>query len=199
MSNQLSREDVLFLQRLLKCAGFYDGLLDGTWGPKTDAANQALEQSFRRIRERHGEFDSRTEANLRLLMPKAQEAARIFLGTVRGARIDARIISGTRTYAEQDALFRQGRFGNPGPQVTNARGGQSNHNFCIAWDIGIFQNGKYLTDSPLYPKAAEIGLLPTLEWGGNWKSFKDLPHYQLPTGLPITKVREKFENGLLIF
>ncbi|MEO8506247.1 MAG: hypothetical protein ABI593_01300 [Betaproteobacteria bacterium] len=38
----------------------------------------------------------------------------------------------------QDAPYRQGRLGNPGPRVTNARDGQSNHNFGIAWDIGIF-------------------------------------------------------------
>jgi peptidoglycan LD-endopeptidase CwlK len=199
MSDSLSKEDVLFQQRLLKCAGLYAGRLDGLWGTKTDAAHRAFEESFRKIRERHAEFDSRTETKLRGLLPKAQEAARIFLGKVRNAGLDARIISGTRTYAEQDALFRQGRFGNPGPKVTNARGGQSNHNFCIAWDIGLFQNGKYLPDSPLYKKAAETGLVDGLEWGGNWTTFKDLPHYQLPTGLPITKVRERFENGQLTF
>jgi len=195
MSGKLSPEDVLFLQRLLKGAGFYGGALDGLWGPKTDAAVQAFEARERELRQVHGELDARSEANLQLLHPKAQEAARVFLGKVRSAAIDARIISGTRTYAEQNELFRQGRFGNPGPIVTNARGGQSNHNFGIAWDIGIFQKGKYLGDSPLYKKAAEVGLVDGLEWGGNWTSLKDWPHYQLATGLSISDVREKFEKG----
>ena len=96
--------------------------------------------------------------------------------------------SGTRTYAEQNTLFRQGRFGNKGPRVTNARGGQSNHNYGIAWDIGLFENGKYLTDSPLYKKAAELGRADGLEWGGDWTSFKDQPHYQLATGLSMTNI-----------
>lgn len=197
MSAPLSKDDVLFWQRLLKCAGLYTDVLDGLWGKNTDAAMKAFEESSRRIRESHGTFDSRTEGRLQGLHPKAQEAARIFLGKVGGTGIEARIISGTRTYAEQDVLFRQGRFGNPGPRVTNARGGQSNHNFGIAWDIGIFRNGKYLPESPSYAKAAEIGLSPGLEWGGNWTSIKDFPHYQLATGLRITDVRAKFEQGQL--
>ena len=41
---------------------------------------------------------------------------------VLDAGINAKIISGTRTYAEQNNLFRQGRFGNPGPIVTKAKG-----------------------------------------------------------------------------
>jgi peptidoglycan LD-endopeptidase CwlK len=199
MSARLSPEDVLFLQRLLKSAGLYQAKLDGIWGPKTDAAMAAFEQISRDLRQTHGELDSRSETQLVRLHPKAQEAARIFLGKVRAAGIEARIISGTRTYAEQDALFRQGRFGNPGPRVTNARGGQSNHNFGIAWDIGIFKDGRYLPESPSYAKAADAGLTAGLEWGGNWVSIQDRPHYQLETGLPISAVREKFEQGQLTF
>jgi peptidoglycan L-alanyl-D-glutamate endopeptidase CwlK len=195
MSDNLSKEDVLFYQRLLRCAGLYAGDLDGFWGPKTDAAVTAFELRGRALREIHGELDARSEGNLRLLHPKAQEAARIYIRKVRAAGIDVRILSGTRTYAEQNELFRQGRFGNKGPVVTNARGGQSNHNFGIAWDIGVFENGKFLRDAPPYKKAAEVGLAGGLEWGGNWTSLKDWPHYQLVTGLLISVVREKFEKG----
>jgi peptidoglycan L-alanyl-D-glutamate endopeptidase CwlK len=41
-----------------------------------------------------------------------------------------KIISGTRTYGEQNELFAQGRM-KPGPIVTRARGGQSNHKFGV--------------------------------------------------------------------
>lgn len=195
MSDPLFKADVLFFQRMLKSAGLYQGRLDGIWGPKTDVAASAFDAGGRELRARFGELDPRSEANLQTLNLKAQEAARVFMGKVRGAGLDARIISGTRTYAEQNELFRQGRFGNPGPIVTNARGGQSNHNFAIAWDIGLFQDGRYLTDSPLYKKAAGIGLAAGLEWGGDWTSFQDWPHYQLATGLLISEVRAKFEKG----
>ena len=136
-----------------------------------------------------------SERSLRSLHPKAQRAAREFLSRILDAGIPARIISGTRTYAEQDALFRKGRYGNRPPKVTNARGGQSNHNFGIAWDIGIFTGGTYLGESALYDEAAAAGKAPGIEWGGDWTSFVDRPHYQLSTGSQLSVVRESFEAG----
>jgi len=179
----------------LKSAGLYKGKLDGDWGPKTDAAVEAFDDRFREIRDDLGEFDIRSERNIHGLHPKAQEAARKFLREVGDAGLTVRILSGTRTYAEQNALFRIGRFGDTRSKVTNARGGQSNHNFGIAWDIGVFENGQYMTASAPYRKASQAGLFDGLEWGGNWISFQDLPHYQLPTGLSLSQVRAKFEAG----
>jgi peptidoglycan LD-endopeptidase CwlK len=61
------------------------------------------------------------------LIPAAQIKAREFKKALRGPPLTYRIFSETRIYAEQDALFKKG------PKVTTARGGQSNHNFGIAW------------------------------------------------------------------
>ena len=202
MSNRLFEDDVIFLQRLLRSAGFYTATIDGIWGSKTDKAMDAFDAAFAQIAAQHGTFHPRTEASLRTLHPKAQELLRITLNAIRNGGINARYISGTRTYAEQNRLFAQGRFGNPGPVVTNARGGQSNHNFGIACDIGIFAaNGAYLPESPLYSRAGQIATaanIQHLEWGGNWTTFVDRPHYQYRTGLAISQVRDKFENGLPI-
>jgi peptidoglycan L-alanyl-D-glutamate endopeptidase CwlK len=119
----------------------------------------------------------------------------MFMRRVLDAGVNARIISGTRSYAEQDALFAKGRT-EPGPIVTNARGGQSNHNFGLAWDIGLFGlDGSYLPESPFYDEVSRIGLTADLEWGGNWPTFPDRPHYQLATGKNIADIRADFENG----
>ncbi|HEV2706161.1 MAG TPA: M15 family metallopeptidase [Pyrinomonadaceae bacterium] len=201
MSTALFSDDVIFLQRLLKSAGLYTDIIDGDWGPNTDAAVTAFETRSAQIAGSIGTFDPRTERNIQTLHLRAQEAARRFMNAVDGElgnNITVRIISGTRTYAEQNELFRKGRFGNPPPRVTNARGGQSNHNFGIAWDIGIFRAGAYLPDSPLYDTAAQIAMaagIIGLEWGGNWTSFRDRPHYQMATNLSITEVRDRFEDG----
>lgn len=195
MSAMLFPDDVQFLQRLLRSAGCYEGECSGTWDSATDQAEQAFLAGCQATAAAEGTFDARSESNIRSLHPKAQQLARQFLKTVRAAGIDARIISGTRSYAEQNALYKRGRFGNPGPRVTNARGGQSNHNFGIAWDIGVFDNGRYLGESPEYDRAAEVGLVEDLEWGGAWRSFHDRPHYQLATHLPIGRVRARFESG----
>lgn len=195
MSQQLFEDDVRFLQRLLKSAGFDHGKIDGIWGSKTDKAEDEFIKKYEELAERYGRFHQRSERNIVTLHPKAQEAARKFLQKMKEANINVRIISGTRTYAEQDALFAQGRT-KPGPIVTNAKGGQSNHNFGIAWDIGIFSSsGEYLSSSPLYDKAAQVGLFNGLEWGGNWQSFVDKPHYQLALSLSIAEIREHFEAG----
>jgi peptidoglycan LD-endopeptidase CwlK len=196
MSQQLFEDDVKFLQRFLKSSGFDPGKIDGFFGSKTDAAEDAFIIHSQQIANIHGVFHQRSERNIATLHIKAQEAARKFLKLVTSAGIDARIISGVRSYAEQDKLFAKGRT-EPGSIVTNARGGQSNHNFGIAWDIGIFDGaGGYLPNSSLYDKAAQVGKLSELEWGGDWQSFKDKPHYQLVTNLPIKDVREHFEKGL---
>jgi peptidoglycan L-alanyl-D-glutamate endopeptidase CwlK len=199
MSFRLFADDLTEFQRLLKSAGLLKKKIDGVWGPDTDEAAVAFENLYEAIKASEGAFDARSEGCIVTLNPKAQTLARQCLRAIRAGGVDARIISGTRSYREQDKLFRQGRSGYPGPIVTNARGGQSNHNFGIAWDIGIFDaKGKYLGDSPLYKKAATIAMsagLPHLEWGGDWKTFKDQPHYQFATGLPISEIRARFESG----
>lgn len=98
----------------------------------------------------------------------------------------------------QDDLYAQGRT-QPGEVVTRARGGQSNHNFGIAGDFGVFSGKAYLDISKpdLAAKvhkacsmhAADCGL----EWGGSWKSIVDMPHYEIATGLSMAQKREKFK------
>jgi peptidoglycan L-alanyl-D-glutamate endopeptidase CwlK len=201
MSTTLFQGDILFLQRLLKTQGLYLGRLDGKWGPKTDAANEEFAAQTAAIAAAMGTFDARSESNIRTLALKAQQGARGCLAALAdealGPNIVVRVLSGTRTYEEQNALFRQGRFGNPGPIITKSRGGQSNHNFGIAWDLGIFDKGKYLGDSPLYETAGPIVLAATfgVEWGGNWTTFVDRPHYQMVTNLETAEVRARFEAG----
>lgn len=200
MSSHLSGEAVLYQQRLLSACGFYNGLLDGDWGPKTDTADQLFTAKSEALKS-IGTFDSRSERNIAGLHIKAQEMARRFLAKATTGSKTVRIISGNRTYEEQNRLFAQGRFGNPGPIVTNARGGQSNHNFAIAWDIGIFtSSGEYLDGNTAaeereYKKVFDLVDGIGLEWGGNWTTIVDLPHYQVPTGKKVSEVRALFEAG----
>lgn len=201
MSARLFREDVLFYQRMLSVAGLYQGRRDGRWTADVDAADQAFTAAFDQIARDLGAFDTRSEGNIGTFLPQTQRAARSFLTRAKNlAGFDVRIISGSRTYAEQDLLYRKGRFGNPGPKVTNARGGQSNHNFGIAWDVGIFENGRYLTgdnrrESAVYRRLSEVALADDLEWGGNWTTIVDMPHYQLKLDLSLAEVRTRFEAG----
>jgi hypothetical protein len=82
--------------------------------------------------------DPRSETNIATLLPELHPYARSLVQKAADVGIQIKIISGLRTFAEQDALFAQGRTA-PGNKVTNARGGFSNHNFGIAFDVGVFE------------------------------------------------------------
>lgn len=138
--------------------------------------------------------DARSEKNIATLLPDAQVQARDFLKQVRAAKINAKIIGGTRTLAEQDALYAQGRT-KPGKIVTKAKGGFSNHNFGIAWDIGIFKGVSFLDASPQYDEAGQIGKSLGLEWGGDFASIIDKPHFQCRTGKTLAELRALLKAG----
>jgi peptidoglycan L-alanyl-D-glutamate endopeptidase CwlK len=122
--------------------------------------------------------DARSEAVIATLLPQVQPMARALVQKAALSGIRIKIISGLRTYAEQDELYAQGRT-KPGSKVTNARGGYSNHNFGIAFDVGVFEGQKYLPDSVKYKAVGVLGTDLGLEWGGNWKSIVDQPHFEL--------------------
>jgi peptidoglycan L-alanyl-D-glutamate endopeptidase CwlK len=142
--------------------------------------------------------DPRSAANIATLLPAAQRAAQALLAAANdgrlGAGIGVKIICGTRTDAEQTALYAQGRT-TPGPVVTDAPAGYSNHNFGIAFDVGIFNGGVYLDESPLYAKVGALGRTLGLEWGGDWASFTDLPHFQLPWSGSLAEARALVAEG----
>ncbi len=86
-----------------------------------------------------------------------------------------------RSRAEQASLFAQGRTA-PGKIVTNARPGQSLHNYypSLAFDVAFKRGKELIWDLPYFQKFAEIATPLGLEWGGDWPHFKDNPHFQPP-------------------
>jgi hypothetical protein len=140
-------------------------------------------------------LDKRTENNLATLAEPVQKMARSLLYHSRtDLGLETRIIQGTRTYAEQNALYAQGRT-TPGPVVTNARGGYSFHNFGVAFDVGLFRGRAYVEEGSGYTSVGHLGERTGLEWGGRWRGFQDNPHFQYP-GLSLDGLRSRFEQGL---
>lgn len=156
--------------------------VDGRAGPETWSAIYA-----RIVQRRIGGLppleslstvDARSEKVIATLLPEVRPYARALVHKADQDGIVVKVISGLRSYAEQNALYAQGRT-QPGPRVTNARAGYSNHNFGIAFDIGVFEGGRYLPESPKYKAVGALGMELGLEWGGSWKSIVDQPHFQL--------------------
>lgn len=189
------KAEPVYWQRLLRLAGYYKGRIDGIRGPLQKAAEGAWDAAAEYLAAKYGLFDERSEGHIATLMPPAQEVARRWLAK---ARVEAeaegtmvKIICGTRSYAEQDALYRKR------PRVTRARGGYSWHNFGLAFDFGVFSgNGKeYFGDSPMYAALGKLARgVDGAEWGGDWSGFKDEPHIQLRRFNTISEARNQFER-----
>lgn len=119
------------------------------------------------------------------LIPRVRTLAEAFISSCAKHGIDVLITSTYRDKASQDALYAQGRT-RPGKKVTNARGGQSFHNYQVAFDFVPIVHGKAIwNDTAMFTQCGEIAEALGLEWAGRWKSFKELAHCQLTGGLTL--------------
>jgi len=157
---------------------------DGQPGDKTLAAlDKALpanvsEEPITVVLPQGGAVDERSEKVISTLHPNLREKARELVRKAATSGITIKLISGLRTYDEQNSLYAQGRTAS-GKIVTNARGGYSNHNFGVAFDVGVFVHGAYIDESPAYKTVGQLGKNLGFEWGGDWSSIQDQPHFQL--------------------
>lgn len=113
-----------------------------------------------------------------------------------------------RSNAEQDALF------NKRPKVTQAKGGQSIHNYGLAFDIvllydndgnGTFEEASWsmIKDFDKDSKADWMEVTNYFkskgwEWGGDWTKFKDAPHFQMDFGHTWQTLKTKLDSNQII-
>jgi len=143
-------------------------------------------------------FDLRTRTLLQGLEADFRNKVITLLQTARKQGIDLRLTSGHRDCKAQNKLYAQGRTA-PGKIVTNAKCGKSTHNYRRAVDVVEFKNGKPLWTNPNWNKIGKMGVDLGLEWGGNWKSFKDRPHFQDLGGKSIASLYRSYQQtGKLI-
>jgi D-alanyl-D-alanine carboxypeptidase len=123
--------------------------------------------------------DPYTEKRTNKLNAKVKDPVSRFIKRVNAELcIKLRVAEGFRTIAEQDDLYAKGRT-KPGKIVTNAKGGESNHNSGLAIDVYIVNcDGTIDLDTVIPPKVVTIAKQEGLEWGGDWKKFKDYPHFE---------------------
>jgi peptidoglycan L-alanyl-D-glutamate endopeptidase CwlK len=123
--------------------------------------------------------------NLSDLHPKVKTLCEQFIASCAKQNIDILITSTYRDSESQNALYAQGRTA-PGSKVTNAKGGQSFHNWKVAFDFVPIVNGKaQWNDTALFIKCGEIAESIGLEWAGRWIKFKELAHCQFTNGLTL--------------
>nr|WP_274521058.1 M15 family metallopeptidase [Neobacillus niacini] len=103
-----------------------------------------------------------------------------------------------RSVEDQDRLFEKGRTV-AGNIVTNAKGGESYHNFGLAIDFAIktpsenviwdMQYDGNLNGKADWNEVVELAKALGFEWGGDWTQFKDYPHLQMSFGLTLADLQ----------
>lgn len=125
------------------------------------------------------------------------------------ANIAVRIVQGYRTFAEQAAIYAQGRTA-PGKIVTKAKPGSSFHQYAISFDFALMYdkdgNGIYEELSWDINKDGDkdgikdwnevIAAFEAKGWesGSRWRTFKDYPHIQKSFGYTWKQLLEKYNK-----
>jgi hypothetical protein len=97
-----------------------------------------------------------------------------------------------RDTAEQARLYAQGRT-TPGSVVTNAPPGSSWHEFRLAFDVAVLDpqtgNPTWPNDTALWARIGSAGKAAGLQWGGDFATITDRPHFELHPGLTLADAR----------
>ncbi len=131
------------------------------------------------------------------LQPEARVLCQTMLDIC--AKEGIRIIptSTERDYEEQTHLYAQGRTV-PGKIVTNAKAGESFHNFKCAWDaVPLDAHGQCIWDEkhPVFQQMLKIARAAGAECGADWVTFKDYDHFQYnPVKLSTSQAKMQFES-----
>ncbi len=190
--------NVKAIQRLLSSRGYDVGVADGWYGTRTISAVRSFQSHNGltvngivdpRTRQKlfnpnnKDHFELRPSSNsIHALDPNVGRMAEQFLALTRQHNLNVHITTAFRSWDESDRLYAKGRTA-PGPIVSNAQGGNSYHNWGLAFDAAPIENGKVSNDTSKYKLMGHLGEQVGLEWGGTFKSIVDYPHFQYTYGL----------------
>jgi len=143
-----------------------------------------------------------TLSKIARLHPKIRTDLPLILSNIHSKGISITITQATRTWAEQDALYAQGRT-KPGPIVTKAKGGQSFHNFSLAIDFALLHSDGSVSWSITEDTNANklkdwdevVQSFLKYGWEHGDRGYFDNPHFQKVFGLTPQQCADKVKNG----
>ena len=125
-------------------------------------------------------IDRQNAEKLSKVKPELAEKCRQIIELAKAEKYTLLVTNGFRSVEEQNKLYAIGRRGIKGEKkVTNAKGGQSNHNFKEAVDFAFIINGEISWDEKLYQNIGRWAKIVGLKWGRNFKAITDKPHVEL--------------------
>ena len=131
------------------------------------------------------------DTDIDLLHPTLRVKTLRIIEEAKKQGIDLRVVSGYRSMKNQSMLYSIGRGegGDKSTRVTNAKAGKSYHNYGAAVDLVEYVNGFPNWNTKNWALIGKLGKAQGLVWGGDWKSFVDKPHFQLPKKYWADKLR----------
>ena len=182
----MKSKDVLTLQVYLKGLGYFTHALTSYFGSITKQSVKdfqkdngliadgicgkntwkALESKKKPLVEKIGKYQ---------LYPLVERTRIAFIEACKAQGEDIKVTEGYRSFERQNELY------NKRPKVTNAKGGQSFHNWGVSFDVCFTHTGY----KGKWAKIGKIGKELGLEWGGDFKSIVDKPHFQMTLGYKL--------------
>ena len=128
--------------------------------------------------------------DISLLEPELQNIIKKLIEECKNNGLKIKITDTRRDKKEQDQLYAKGRT-QSGKKVTNAKYPKSAHNWGVAFDFCRNDGkGAYNDNDNFFYKVGQIGKKYKLDWGGDWKSFKDKPHFEMKKYMPNNSTKE---------
>ncbi len=126
--------------------------------------------------------------NIKLLENILQRGINEFFKRCEENKLDVLITQTLRDNEYQNYLYAKGRTSG-GSIVTNAKAGESYHNYGLAFDICKNVKGHEYDDLEFFKKCGEIWTEMGGTWGGNFKNFKDYPHFDVSNLISIKELK----------
>jgi peptidoglycan L-alanyl-D-glutamate endopeptidase CwlK len=156
-------------------------------------------------------IDKPTQDKISKLHPNVRDEVRKIIEEINTkvltGQAKVRLAQGTRTWAEQNELYAKGRT-TPGPKVTNAKAGQSIHNYGLAVDFVLIINGTQASwdTKKDFDKDQQSDWMEVVQvfkkygwsWGGDWRTFKDMPHFEKTFGKSLRDLQTAYTNKQFI-
>ena len=141
-----------------------------------------------------------------LIREEVRKLVDVINTTVLKSNVKMIVTQGLRTFDEQTKLYNQK------PKVTNAKAGQSLHNYGLAFDFCLADGGRTIWDTVKdfdgdkvadWMEVVKVFKAAGYVWGGDFRSITDRPHFEKTFGhtwqqLLAIKQSGKTENGYVI-
>jgi len=172
--------------------------------PANDSEIEFTEEEVKKTKNLKLKEDAVSIKRIDKLHPTIRKEVKAIYNEILKRNVAIRFTDTLRTFPEQTALYSKGRT-KSGKIVTNAKAGESYHNYGLALDFCLLLNGgkqvswdrnKDTDDDNKKDWNEVVAVFKHYgwQWGGDWTNFKDYPHFQKTFNLSTAELLKKHKS-----